>query len=70
MTVLVLDPKTIDDMLAAITLVGKVTGAKKRRLRHLLQTCERRIKAVTDKTAGLTPAQKTIDLFTSSGTTR
>lgn len=57
LTVLVLDPKNIDDILAAITLVGKVTG-KENEAKTLTSDMQKRIKAVTDKTNSLTATQK------------
>ncbi|MGD0793962.1 MAG: cobalamin-binding protein [Dehalococcoidales bacterium] len=62
LTVLVLDPKNIDDILAAIALVGKVTG-KENEARTLTSDMEKRIKAVTDKTGGLSAAQKPATCF-------
>ena len=56
-TVIGLDPQTVDQVLDAITLVGKVTGETEEasRVTASLQT---RIKAVTDKTDKLTAAQR------------
>jgi len=57
LTVIALNPKTIDEVLAAITLVGKVTGAEKEAA-SLVTDMKGRIKAITDKTDNLTEAQK------------
>jgi iron complex transport system substrate-binding protein len=57
LTVLVLDPKNINDILTAITLVGKVTG-KEKEATALTADMQKRIKVITDKTATLTTAQK------------
>jgi iron complex transport system substrate-binding protein len=55
--VMVLDPKTLDEILAAISLVGRATGTDSK-ARDLVSQMQRRIKAVTDETAGLTPDKK------------
>lgn len=57
MTVLALSPKTISDILDAITLVGKATSTEKAAA-ELLSQMQSRIKAITDKTGGLTEAQR------------
>jgi len=57
LTVLYLYPKTLDEVLGAITLVGQCTG-KEDVASQLVAELEGRIKAVTDKTANLTEAQK------------
>jgi iron complex transport system substrate-binding protein len=57
LTVIVLDPKNIGEVESAITLVGKVTG-KNKEAQALTSSMEKRVKAVTDETAGLTTAQK------------
>lgn len=57
LTVVAVDPVTIDDVIASITLIGKVTGAEKAAA-DLLADMQSRIKAVTDKTGGLTESQK------------
>ena len=57
LTVIALNPKTIDEVLAAITLVGKVTGAEKGAA-SLVADIKGRIKAITDKTDKLSEAQK------------
>lgn len=61
MTVLALAPKTLDDVLAAIKLVGEVTG-KKEESAYLLTRMQKRIKTVTDKTNGL-PEDKRPPVF-------
>jgi iron complex transport system substrate-binding protein len=50
-------PKTLDEVLEAITLVGKITGEEKEAAK-LVAGMQTRIKAVTDKTSGLSEAQK------------
>ncbi len=57
LTVLILDPKTLDEVLEAITLLGRVTG-KQEAAAQLVTEMSNRIKAVTDKTANLTEAQR------------
>ncbi len=57
LTVVTLDPRTLDDVLAAITLVGKITGTSKEAA-GLVSSMSQRIKAVTDKTDTLTEAQR------------
>ncbi|MDD5039020.1 MAG: cobalamin-binding protein [Dehalococcoidales bacterium] len=58
MTAFVLAPKTLDEVLEAITLVGKLTG-KKNEASGLVAGMQTRIKAVTGKTASLPEAPKT-----------
>ena len=55
--VLALNPKTIDEVLAAITLVGQVTG-KQNESSELVNNLQKRIKAVTDITDKLTAEQR------------
>jgi len=57
LTVLGLNPKTVEQVLDAITMVGKVTGADKAAA-SLTAAMRQRVKAVTDKTAGLTDSQR------------
>lgn len=57
MTVLALDAKTLDGVLAAITLVGKIT-AQEKEAAQLLTEMQARIKAVTDKTENLPREQR------------
>lgn len=57
LTVLVLDPKTIEEVLEAINLVGKFTG-KKEEAEQLTSEMRDRIKAVTDKTESLPETQR------------
>ena len=57
LTVLTLDPKTVDEILEAINLIGWFTG-KKEEASHLVTEMENRIKAVTDKTLALPDAQR------------
>lgn len=57
LTVLNLYPKTLDEVLEAITLVGKCTG-REEKASLLVADMENRIKAITDKTANLTEAQR------------
>ena len=56
-TVLTIDPKSIDEVLEAFTLLGLCTG-KKDEAAYLVTDMQNRIKAVTDKTSALTEAQK------------
>ena len=57
LTVLALNPKTLDGVLEAIVMTGKVTG-KEAEAARLLSDMKSRINAVTDKTAGLPPEQR------------
>jgi iron complex transport system substrate-binding protein len=57
MTVFALAPKTLDEVLEAITLVGKITGTENEASK-LVAEMQTKIKAVTDKTRNLTEAQK------------
>lgn len=56
-TVLTLDPKTVDEILEAINLIGWFTG-KKEEASHLVTEMKNRIKTVTDKTLALPEAQR------------
>ncbi len=57
MTVLALNPSSIDEVLAAITLIGEITG-KEMEASGLVAEMRNRIKAVTDKTDSLPQGQK------------
>ena len=57
LTVLTLDPKSIDDVLEAISLTGQLAG-KKEEASRLVTGMRERIKAITDKTATLAEAQR------------
>lgn len=57
LTVVALAPKTIDEIQQAITLVGKITG-KDKEAAALVADMKKRIKAVSDKTANLTAADR------------
>lgn len=57
LTVLTLDPKTLDEVLESITLLGRATG-KQEAAAQLVAEMSNRIKAVTDKTANLPEAQR------------
>jgi len=57
LTVLTLDPKTIDEVLEAINLIGKFTG-KKEEASQLVTEMRNRIKAITDKTDNLPETQR------------
>ena len=57
LTVLVLDPRSLDEVLESIELVGKCTGQLDEAYQLIIEM-EDRIKAVTDKTANLTEAQR------------
>ncbi len=56
-TVLALNPKTIDEVMASIKLVGQVTG-KQKEATDLVAEMQKRIKAVTDKTDSLPSEQR------------
>src|SRR4030042_1765298 len=56
-TVVGLSPKDLNEVLATITLVGKITG-QENEAASLVADMQKRIKAVTDKTGKLTEAQK------------
>ncbi|HLB27856.1 MAG TPA: ABC transporter substrate-binding protein, partial [Dehalococcoidales bacterium] len=56
-TVLALDPKTIEEVLDAITLVGKVTNTQAEAA-ELVASLGKRVKAVTDQTKGLADAKR------------
>ena len=57
LAVFAVNSRTLDEILAAITLVGEVTG-KKSEASTLVVEMQNKIKAVTDKTGSLTPAQR------------
>ncbi|OGO32497.1 MAG: hypothetical protein A2Z29_06765 [Chloroflexi bacterium RBG_16_56_11] len=57
LTVVALNPKTLDEVLDAITLVGKITSQEKE-AGDLTKDMQKRIKSVTDKTGRLTEEQK------------
>jgi iron complex transport system substrate-binding protein len=57
LTVVAVNPVTIDAVFESITLIGKVTGAGKEAA-DLLDDMQKRVKAVTDKTDRLTDAEK------------
>lgn len=57
LTVLTLDPKTLDEVLESITLLGRATG-KQEAAAQLVAEMSNRIKAVTDKIANLPEAQR------------
>ena len=56
-TVVGLDPKTIEEVLGAITLVGKITG-EQATANQVVAGLSSRIKAVTDKTSNLSESRK------------
>jgi iron complex transport system substrate-binding protein len=56
-TVVALSPKTIDEVIDSITMVGKITGQEKEAA-SLVADMQKRIKAVTDKTSKLSESQK------------
>ncbi len=60
--VFVLNPKTVDGVLEAITLAGKITGSEAEASR-LVGEMQRRIKVVTDRTDGLSEEQKTRSFY-------
>jgi iron complex transport system substrate-binding protein len=57
MTVFALNPKTLDEVLESITLVGEITGQDED-ASQLVAEMRSRIKAVTDKTDNLAEAQR------------
>jgi len=57
LTVLALDPRSLDEVLEAITLAGKCTG-KEDEASQLVTEMENRVNAITEKTAGLAEAKK------------
>ena len=57
LTVLTLDPKTVDEILEAINLIGRFTG-KTEAASQLTTEMKNRIKAVTDKTSALPETQR------------
>jgi iron complex transport system substrate-binding protein len=57
LTVFALAPKTLDEVLASIELVGEVTG-KEKEAAVLLADMQKRIKAVTDKTDSLPDSKR------------
>ena len=57
LTVFVLDPTNLDEILESITLIGKITG-KEEEAAQLVTDMSNRIKAVTDKTDGLAETQR------------
>ncbi len=62
LTVVAVNPTTLDDVIASITLIGKVTGAEEAAA-DLVADMEKRIKAVTDKTDKLTDEEKPLVLY-------
>ena len=57
LTVLAIDSKTVEEVLESIKLVGRATG-KEEAAAQLTAEMEKRIKAVTDKTAALSETQR------------
>jgi len=57
LTVVALAPKTVDGVLSSIILVGKITG-KSQEATQLVASLAERIKAITDKTDGLSESQR------------
>jgi len=57
LTVFALTPKTMDEIQQAITLVGSITG-KEKEAAALVDDMKKRIKAITDKTSGLTALRR------------
>lgn len=57
LTVVALAPTTLDEVLQAITLVGQITGTSAK-AKDLVDSMQKRIKAVTDKTDKLTSEQR------------
>jgi iron complex transport system substrate-binding protein len=56
-TVFALAPRTVDEVLYSIALVGEITG-KSREAARLIASLEERIEAITDKTQPLTEAER------------
>ena len=61
-TVMVLEPKTLDDVMEALEIIGKVADVEDA-AESLVADMESRIKAITDKTAKLTEEQKPRTLY-------
>ncbi len=61
-TVVVLEPKTLDDVMGALTLIGKIADVEDA-AKSLIDDMRVRIKAITDKTASLTEEQKPRTLY-------
>jgi iron complex transport system substrate-binding protein len=57
LTIVAISPQTFDDIISSIILIGKITGADKEAA-ELTASMQKRIKAVTDKTADLSPDKK------------
>jgi len=57
LTVFALAPQTLDEILESITLIGEITG-KEEEASQLVTEMSNRIKAVTDKTDGLSEAER------------
>ncbi len=55
-------PRTLDDVMAAVTIIGKVTGTENRAA-DLVSQMRKRIKAVTGKTEGLSADKRPKVLF-------
>ena len=62
LTVVAVNPITLDDVIASITLIGTVTGAGEAAA-DLVADMEKRIKVVTDKTDKLTNEEKPLVLY-------
>jgi len=62
LTVIALNPKTIDEVITSIELVGKVTG-KEKEAADLAANMQKRIKVVTEKTGKLSPEQQPSTCF-------
>lgn len=57
MTVVVIDPRTLDEVLDSYTIIGKVTGTSAK-ADQIVNSMSERIKNITDKTKELTTAEK------------
>ncbi|MFC2048307.1 ABC transporter substrate-binding protein [Chloroflexota bacterium] len=57
LTVLTLDPRSLDEILEAITLAGKCTG-KEDEASQLVTDMEKRVNAITEKTTGLSASAR------------
>ncbi len=57
LTIVAISPRTFDEVIDSITLIGEITGADKEAA-ALTASMQKRIEAVTDKTASLSPDMK------------
>ncbi len=57
MTVVVIDPRALDEVLDSYTIIGKVTGTSQR-AEQIVKSMSERIKNITDKTMTMTAAER------------